>query len=271
MRLIFANIIAIYRKELQSYFASPLAMAIAGIFWLISGFFYVTILLDPQRGILAQVAAQAAVQQELGTPRPPLDVPYEFLQFFLGTVASLSLFILPILSMGLYAEERKQGTLELLATSPVYNWTVASGKLLGVVTFYITMIAPLLLYEAITFSVAQPAFPATIPLLGHLGLILLAASVLSLGMFISSLTDSTILSAILTFALVLFLWIVNLIAANVPGPVGEALAHLSILENYSNLIQGVVDVSSLVLFASYIFLGIFLTAQSIETLRFQQN
>lgn len=271
MRLIFANIIAIYRKELQSYFTSPLAMAVAGIFWLIAGFFYVTILLDPQRGILAQVAAQTAIQSQTGAEVPPIDVPYEFLQFILSTLASLSLFVLPILSMGLYAEERKRGTLELLATSPLYNWTVATGKLLGVVSFYATMTAPILLYEAITFSTAEPDFPATIPLLGHLGLILLAASVLSLGMFISSLTDSTILSAVLTFALVLFLWIINLVANNVPGVLGDAIAHLSLLENYNTLIQGVVDLSSLVIFLSYIFLGIFLTAQSIEALRFQQN
>lgn len=131
MRLILANIIAIYRKELQGYFASPLALAVAGVFWLISGFFYITILLDPQRGILAQVAAQTAIQQELGTQRPPLDVPYEFLQFFLGTVASLSLFILPILSMGLYAEERKGGTLELLATSPSITGLLRPGNSWG--------------------------------------------------------------------------------------------------------------------------------------------
>lgn len=271
MQFLLANITAIYRKELQSYFTSPLAMAVAGIFWLIAGFFYVTILLDPQRGILAQVAAQASIQSQTGQEFPPIDVPYEFLQFILSTLASLSLFVLPILSMGLYAEERKRGTLELLATSPLLNWTVATGKLLGVVTFYFTMTAPILLYEAITFSVAEPSFPPTIPLLGHLGLILLAASVLSLGMFVSSLTDSTILAAVLTFALVLFLWIIDLIASNVPGVLGDALSHLSLLNNYNTLIQGVVETQSIVLFLSYIVLGIFLTAQSIDALRFQQN
>ncbi|MBP0000558.1 MAG: ABC transporter permease subunit [Cyanobacteria bacterium SID2] len=270
MRLVLTNIIAIYRKELQGYFTSPLAMAVAGIFWLIAGFFFVTILLDPQRGILAQVAAQAAMEAQMGVEAPPLDVPYEFMQFFLSTIASLSLFILPILSMGLYAEERKRGTLELLATSPLYNWTVAVGKLLGVATFYATLTAPLLLYEAITFSSSEPLFPPTIPLLGHLGLILLATSILSLGMFISSLTDNTILSAILTFGLVLFLWIINLIAENIGGTFGNALGHLSLLDNYNNLIQGIVDTSSIILFASYIFLGIFLTAQSIEAFRFQR-
>ena len=111
--------------------------------------------------------------------------------------------------MGLYAEERKRGTLELLATSPVTNWAVAVGKLLGVLTFFITLVLPLLAYQAIALSAANPPVAPAVPLLGHLGLILLAAAVLSLGMFISSLTDSTILSAILTFALVLFLWVID--------------------------------------------------------------
>ena len=181
------------------------------------------------------------------------------------------LFILPILSMGLYAEERKRGTLELLATSPITNWAVALGKLLGVITFFTVMLLPLLIYEAIAFSAATPTVQPAVPLLAHAGLILLAASILSLGMFISSLTDSTILAAIVTFALVLFLWVVDLIAASVGGPIGEALKHLSLLEHYNNLVQGVLNTSSLVLFASYIILGLFLTAQSIEALKFQRS
>lgn len=270
MGVILGNIIAIYRRELQSYFASPLAYAVAGVFWLISGFFFVLILLGPQ-GIIQQVVDRELEAQQLGIPAPPVDVAYEFLQAFLGIMGSLALFVLPILSMGLYAEERKRGTLELLATSPVTNWAVAVGKLLGVLTFFTTLVLPLLAYEAIALSAANPPIQPAIPLLGHLGLILLAAGVLSLGMFISSLTDSTILAAILTFALILFLWVIDAIAKNISGPVGQALGHLSLLKHYSNLMQGIFDPSSLVLFASYVVLGIFLTAQSIDALRFQRS
>jgi ABC-2 type transport system permease protein len=266
MGIIISNIVAIFRKELQSYFASPLAYVVAAIFWLLSGFFFVAILLSPE-GIIQQVAAN----DQMGVPTPPVDVAYEFLRFFLSVMGSLALFVLPILSMGLYAEERKRGTLELLATSPVTNWAVALGKLLGVLTFFTVMVLPLLAYEAIALSAANPPIQPAVPLLGHLGLILLAASILSLGMFISSLTDSTILSAILTFGLILFLWIIDLVAKSIGGPIGQALMHLSLLENYNNLVQGVLDTSSLILFASYIILGLFLTAQSIDALRFQRS
>jgi len=273
MRSIVGNIIAIYRKELQGYFASPLAYVVAGVFWLIAGIFFVAILLGPE-GIIAQAALRDAQGQQIGVPLPPLDVPYEFLKIFLQIMGSLSLFVLPILSMSLYAEERKRGTLELLATSPITNWAVATGKLLGVLTFFTTMVLPLLGYEAIALSASSPPIRPEVPLLGHAGLILLGASVLSLGMFISSLTDSSILAAFLTFGLVLLLWVLELIASSLTGfwlPVGEALRHLSLLKHYNNLVGGNLDTSGLAVFASYIFLGLFLTAQSIDALRFQRS
>jgi len=266
MRTIFGNIIAIYRRELQSYFVSPLSYLIAGIFWLLGGFFLISILVGPQ-GIISQVAAL----DQLGTQSPAVDVPYEFLKIYLNVLGSLSLFILPILSMGLYAEERKQGTLELLATSPVTNWVVAVGKLLGVVTFYGTLLLPLILCETIALGASEPAIQWVVPLVGHGGLLLLAASILSLGMFVSALTESTVLAAFMAFALVMFLWVLDAIANGLPGFLGESVKHLSLLNHYNNLVQGILDTSSLILFTSYIVLGIFLTAQFIEALRFQRS
>lgn len=266
MLVIISNIVAIYRKELQGYFASPLAYTITGIFWLLGGYFLVSILLGPD-GIIQQIATR----DQLGITEPPVDAPYEFLKAYLGIMGSLSLFLLPMLSMSLYAEERKRGTLELLATSPLTNWAVATGKLLAVLTFYISMVLPLLGLEFIAVNAADPPVSPVLLLLGHGGLILLAAAVLSLGMFISSLTDSTILSAILTFALVLFLWVIDLVANNVSGFLAEALRHLSMLTHYTNIIQGLVDTSSIIMLLSYIVLGVFLTAQSIDALRFQRS
>jgi ABC-2 type transport system permease protein len=262
-----ANIIAIFRKELQGYFASPLAYIVAAVFWLLSGYFFVKILYLDEDSIIQQVA----FQEQLGYATPPTDVPYVFISSFFGVMGSSILFILPILSMGLYADERKQKTLELLATSPLYNWVVALGKLLGVLTFFIAMTLPIFLYEAVAFSAAQPEVSIAVPLLAHLGLILLAAAFLSLGMFISSLTDSTILAAILSFALVLFLWLVDIVGNSIGGEIGKAIEQLSLIKHYNNLTQGIFESSSLVLFGSYILLGIFLTAQSIDTFRFSRQ
>jgi ABC-2 type transport system permease protein len=263
--VVFSNVMAIYRRELQSYFASPLAYGIATVFWLIAGFLLVISVFGPQ-GLLAQ---SASIDQA-GLPTP-IDLPYEFVRFYLGLLGSLSLFILPMLSMGLYTEERKQGTLELLATSPVANWAVALGKLLGVVTFYLTMILPLMVCEGLIVGASDPPFKLSLLFLAHGGLVLMAAGVLSLGMFVSSLTESTVLSAMMAFALVLILWIIDGVASAIPGPAGAALGHLSLLKHFDDFIQGVVDTSGIVLFVSYIILGLFLTAQSVEALRFRRG
>ncbi|MEB3124713.1 MAG: ABC transporter permease subunit [Synechococcales bacterium] len=268
MGIIMGNILAIYRKELQSYISSPFAYLIAGIFWFLAGFFFSIIL---QQLIENAAAFDLQRQQFGGQGAPSMDVPYLVVQNFLGSLSSIALVILPMLSMGLYTEERKRGTLELLATSPITNWAVALGKLLGVLTFFVTLLMPLLIYEAIALGASNPPFSIGIVLLGHGAVILLAASILSLGMFISSLTDSTILSAILTFALVIFLWVIDGAAKSMGGPMGDILSHLSLLKHYTNLIQGVVDSSSLLVFASYIFTGLFLTAQSIDALRYQRS
>lgn len=125
--MIIRNIFAIFRRELQGYFSSPTAYIIVGVFWLIAGFFFNSLLY----GIILDVSVQEQSGYTLSR-----DVADEFLNsFFTVILSSLFLVILPALSMGLYAEERKQGTLELLATSPLTNWSVAVGKLLGVLTF----------------------------------------------------------------------------------------------------------------------------------------
>lgn len=266
MNLAIGNWFAIYKRELQSYFKSPLAYIIAGVFWLMAGIFFLVTMGD----ILGRVASLDLQQQQFGGPPQSIDVPYLLLQGFLGVLSSLMLVIMPMLSMGLYAEERKRGTLELLATSPITNWAVALGKLLAALTFFVGMMLPVMAYEAIIFSAAEPAMPVSVFLLGHLALLLLAAAVLSLGMFISSLTNSTILAAILTFGLVLLLWIIEAATSNASGAIAQVLGQLSLLRHFNTLTQGIVDSGSLVMLVTYVFLGIFLTAQSIETFRFQR-
>ncbi len=266
VKTIFSNVLAIYRRELQSYFGSPLAYGVATVFWLLAGVLLSLLVFGPQ-GLLFQ---QAVIDQGQ-VPAPPIDMAYELVRGFLGVLGSLSMFVLPMLSMGLYTEERKQGTLELLATSPVTNWAVALGKLLGVVTFFTFMLVPVLIYQLILTSAADPPFGLAPLLIGHLGLVLLAASILSLGMFISSLTASTVLAAMMTFGLMLVLWVLEGLGEAVPGPAGAALSHLSVLNHYDDFIQGIFDSSGVVLFLTYIVLGLFLTAQSIEALRFQRS
>lgn len=273
------NIWAIFRKEFLGYFTAPSAYIILGIFWLVAGFFFNSLLY----GIILDIGMQE--QSGFLVSR---DVVSEFMTTFIGIIlSSLLLVILPALSMGLYAEEKKQGTLELLATSPLTNWSIAIGKFLGVLAFFTVMIAPLWIYEIVIFSAAVPPVNIASVLLAHLGLILLAAAILAIGMFISSLTNSSILAYIITFITILFIWILDVIANNaetffrdrIGGEVGEQigfflkefLSHLSWYEPFNTFVRGIFDSSSLVVLLSYILLGIFLTTQSIEADRYQRN
>lgn len=259
--MIFRNILAIFQKELQSYFTSPLAYGIMTIFWFLAGIFFVV--------LLPSVIEEGSMRQQLGFP--PQDLGLQFVTTYLGVMGSLVLFLLPMLSMGLYAEERKRGTLELLATSPVTNWAVALGKLWGVVTFFTTMMVPMMFYEFLVLASTEPQLNPGVVLLAHGGLWLLATAILSLGMWVSCLSDSSLFAAILTFALILLLWIPEVLADNLSGVWASAIAYLSLMKHYNHFIQGVFDSGSLIAFLSYIGLGVFLTAQSIEALRFSRR
>ncbi|WP_264324488.1 ABC transporter permease [Romeriopsis navalis] len=262
------NLLAIYKRELRNYFVLPWAYVIAAVFWFINGFLFFSIVFGDD-GVIRN-AQFNDLQASSGIVAGQYDAAYQVVTVFLATVGSLALFILPILSMGLYSEERKRGTLELLATSPITNWVVAVGKLLAVVTFFIGLTLPLMVYIVVALSAATPPVSTQLIFVGYGALILMAASVLSLGMFISSLTDSTIVAAIATFGLVLLLSLIDLIAKS-PTMIGQAINQIALIKQYQEMIQGQVTSSGLVMFASYIVLGVFLTAQSIEAFRFQRS
>jgi ABC-2 type transport system permease protein len=260
MRTAFFNILAIYRRELYGYFRSPLAYIITGIFWLICGLLFASLL-----SAAIQEAALADFQQQQGGQPVGLDVPYLFLQSFLSNVlGSISLLVLPLLSMGLYAAERQQGTLELLATSPLSNGVVAVGKLLGAMTLFLTMIAPFLLFEAMAVNNSQPPLSPLIILMGHLALMLQAAAILACGMWISACSSSVMVAGFITFVLVTAWSNLDALADRLGGDFGQFVSNFSVVNHFHRLVGGVLDVGSLAILTSYTLLGIFLTAQSIE-------
>ena len=261
--IFFNNLFAIFRKELESYLFSPFLYIIAGFFWLLSGFFFTFVLVNIMQNI-AQLEQQGLLSEGI-------DVAAEFLNSYFNLIVSLLLVLLPALSMGLYTEERKRGTLELLATSPLTNWLVALGKLLGVVSVFIFLWIPIIIYQIIAFAASEPPIEPGIVLLANGGLILLATAILSLGMFISSLTEHSILSYILTFILVVSLWSMDIVSDRVGGVLSDILSYLSLFKSYTPLLKGILRTETIALFVSYIFLGIFLTTQSVEALRFQKS
>ena len=260
------SVIAIMRKELRNYFGSPTAYIVTAAFWFLSGFFFIGSLFD----VLTTSNQADLFAQQLGQAQE-FDAGTIFVQQFLSVLGVLFLFVLPLITMGLYAEERRFGTMELLATSPLSNWSVAVGKWLAALLWFVTMLVPLMVCEVLALSTTDPGMNFAAWAIAHVGLLLLAGSILSLGLFVSSLTENTLVAAIGTFGLVLFLWVINAGTNADAGAIGRALGHLSLLRHYQEWLQGIASTSSLALFGSLIVFGLFLTVQSVETMRWRQQ
>jgi ABC-2 type transport system permease protein len=255
-----ANMWAVYRRELYSYFRSPLAYVIVGIFWLVGGLLFISVLI----GNIENVALNDYLQTQ-GDKKINYDSAYLFLQSFLETVlGSISLLVLPLLSMGLYAEERKQGTLEMLVTSPIANWQVAVGKLLGALTIFGLMILPFLGFEMLAVAGSKPAFPPMLIWMGHGALMLQAAAILAWGMWISACSSSSIAAAFGTFLLVTAWNNLDILADRFTGAPYLFISNFSVVNHYRRLAGGVLDLSSIAILLTYTLLGVFFTAVAIE-------
>src|SRR6202041_3597552 len=184
------SLYAIYRKEMGHYFVSPVAYVLVGLFLFLSGFFF-------------DLYVNAANEQ---SP----DAPTWVLRAFLGFLALVFLFFLPMVTMGVYAEERKRGTMELLMTSPITELQIVLGKFLASLTLFAAMLLPTAGYAAYVYLHSEPLPPWRLLLSGYAGIMLLGGSLLALGTFISSLTENQLIAAVLTFVAFLLLWVVDL-------------------------------------------------------------
>ena len=177
------------------------------------------------------------------------------------------LFLMPMITMRTYSEEKRSGTIELLLTSPVTDTQIILGKFLGVLGLYGALLGITLIHIGILFIYGSPAWKPV--LTGYLGLFLMGASFLSVGLLISSLTKNQIVAGIATFSVVLMLWVINWMGSFV-GPTTQAvLAHLSITDHLEDFARGVLDTKHLVYYLSFIAFGLFLTAKAVDSERWR--
>lgn len=260
------GILAIYRRELNGYFVSPIAYVVIGLFLIISGiFFYYTL-----AGAIEWY--QNAQMQAMRSGMPPqIDLAGEILRSFVNTTATIILFLAPILTMGVYAEERRRGTMELLMTSPLSEWQIVIGKFLAALTLFLVMLAPTLIYQVVLRVYSDPPMPWRIILTSYLGLFLLGAVLIGIGSFISSLTENQIIAAVVTFVVSLVLWLLN---AFTRGPAGgwftEVSQYLSILQHHDDFAKGVIDTTNLVYYVSLTALALFLTHRNLDSMRWRR-
>ena len=260
------GILAIFRREMGSYFVSPVAYIVIGFFLLITGYFFANIL-----SFLMQQAAMAAMQgQQGGQPPPDIDVPSLVLRNFMGIVSTIILFMVPMLTMGVYAEERKRGTMEMLMTSPITEWQIVLGKYLASLALFVVMLLPTLIYHLVMARYSDPGIPWKVLGSGYLGTLLLGGVLIALGSFISSLTESQIIAGVVTFVTFLMMWVLDFGVRGSTSWIGETLQYMSVLRHFEDFTRGVIDTTGIIFYLSMIVLGLFLTLRTLDSMRWRR-
>ena len=252
------NVLAIAHKELRGYFASPIAYIVIGFFTLLFGWFYI--------GILEWFVRQG-LQGQMGMGASSMNVNQQMIRPLILNITVVFLFLLPLITMRTYAEEKRSGTIELLLTSPLTDLEIVLGKFLGALGLYAVMVAVTLIHFGLLFAFGTPEWKPLAT--AYLGLLLFGGCFIALGLFISSLTKNQIVAGAATFGVFLLLWVVDWIGEGL-GPTGQAIVkYLSMTDHLDDFVKGVIDTKHLVYYLSFIAFGLFLTVRSVDTERWR--
>ncbi|MFZ0927967.1 MAG: ABC transporter permease [Syntrophobacteraceae bacterium] len=249
----------VFRKELYAIFMSPIFYVVGFIFLLVSGVFFNFILSQ-----VILVSYQVAQHPEFGREISMIEL---FLRSFLWNISIVTLFIAPLLTMRLYAEERKTGTIELLFTWPVTDAAALVAKFAACLTTFAVLIAATLPGVIAVALVATPAWKLIF--CGYAGLFMMGCAFLSLGTFASTLTRNQIISAIITFGVLLVLWFIGE-AKSWAGPtLGSVLEYVSISKHFEGLSKGLIDSRDILFFFVFSVFFLFLTFRQMSSFRWR--
>ncbi len=249
------RLVAIYRKELQYYFQSMTAYVMIGFFLALSGYFFYSIF-----RYYNYLSFQASRDPYLGANLNLID---GVMRPLMGNVSVVLLFALPLLTMRLLAEEKRQGTFELLLTYPISDIEAIMGKYLAALTLFGVMLGGTLLYPVLLAVFSNPE-PGPI-LSGYLGLFLMGCTFTAMGIFFSSLTSSQIVAGAATFGVSLFFLIIGWASPFVGSTFSKILAQFSILEHYDSFAKGLIDMQDVTYYLFVTVFFLFLTLRSLES------
>ena len=240
----FRNTLAIAWKETKGYFSSPMAYVVAAFFVTWTAVWFV-------RGTIDATFPEATIRGFL----------YFFLTWWIMVLLS------SVLTMRLFAEEAKLGTLELLLTAPVKDYEVVLGKFLATL---VMMLASLSLTLYFVLLLVWFGDPDPGPLLsGYLGIILLWSSALAVGLFASSLTNNQIVSFVVATAIVGLFYVIDVAAGRLTGVAADVLTQTSLLGHIDDFGRGVIDISHVIYYVSFTAVFLFLTVISLEMRRWR--
>jgi ABC-2 type transport system permease protein len=252
------NVWIIWQKELRSYFVSPIAYLLLAMFAVIFGFFFWNIV-----GYFVFTGMESQMRGEMF----PMNVNEQVIRPLLSNVGVIGLFFIPMITMRLFSEEKRSGTIELLVTSPVRDGEIILGKWLAALSLYGVLLLLTALNFVFLFKYGNPDWK---PLaIGYLGLLLQAGALLAIGMFISTLTKNQIIAGAATFGVCLLLWVLEWVSGYETATWAQVLSYISVVTHIGSFSKGLLDSKDAVYYVSLTFLGIFFTARSLESLRWR--
>jgi ABC-2 type transport system permease protein len=237
-----SNILTITGRELKSYFLSPLAYIVTGVFAIFIGLaFYVSVL----------PSGTAALTDDF------------------SWMMVLALILAPALTMRLFSEENRQGTIELLMTAPVRDWEIVVGKYISGLLAFAALLIPTLWHVVLLVRYGPPDYGPIAS--GYIGALLVGAAFVAVGMFTSSLTQNQVVAYFLAMITLLFLWIISGAAGVLGGTGGisDLLQFLALPGHFQDFFNGIIDVQHVLYFVSLAAIAIFLTMRVVESRRWR--
>lgn len=256
------NLLAIFNKEVRSYFYSPVAYVAIALFLGITGiFFYIYASNFAQ---LSSMSPKIAPGYQL--PKN-LNVNEQVVRVLLNNMSFFALMWLPLTTMKLYAEEKKSGTMELLLTAPITNLQTLLGKFFASLFLYVLILLFTLVYQVFLFIYSDPEW---LPILiGYLGLFLMGSVYIAFGVLFSAITENQIVAAVSTFAFILFFWSIGWLASFLVPAIGELVQNFSLINAFDDFSKGILDSKNVIFYLSFTVMGIYLAYLQLESLRWR--
>ncbi len=256
------NIGLVFKKDLKSYFNSFIAYAVIAIFLAVTGYLFSNLLAS-----FSVLSLQAHANPMVAKQYNLLNVNETVVRPLFGNISMVMLLMLPLLTMKLLADEKKSGTMELLLTYPVRDAEVVLGKFLACLTVFAAMLLSTISYPILLINLGEPE---VLPMItGYVGLFLLGAAFISLGIFTSSLTENQIIAGSLSIGILFCFWLMSYSTAFLSPDVGQIISYLAINEHLESLAKGVVDTEDIIYFLIFTVLFLFLTLRSLESKRWR--
>jgi len=232
------NVWAVTTRELRAYFLSPLAYIVMAFFLFGAGLLF---------ALIVEQSREAS------------------LRGLISNVSVLFLFVVPMISMRLLAEEQRTGTIELLLTNPVQEWQIVTGKFLASILMILVMLGLTLLFPLFLFIFGNPDRGPIAT--GYVGVILQAAAFLAVGLWASSLTENQIVAAILSFIFLLVLWLSDNLGQSLGGALGTIVSYTSVANHFQDFPTGVINTKDVLYYLTMVAAGLVLSTLSLQARR----